>query len=239
MGCALLCGALLGACSDGDEQIIEEQPRPEVPYLNVYSASFDEAGADGTTFRATVESNRTVEVESSAEWCEAELKADTEQNNLEITVYANPDEKGRQATVTVRAAECEPVEIAISQQERKPGPFLTVSTREFTDVPVEGATLKTTLTTNRGGVQVSSDAKWCVVSYNPTLKTDNITLTVAPQRGREPHGDRHRSGRRVRARRNRRHAARTARRRMRTALLRDRTREEPQSYENNRIPVRH
>ena len=164
MGCALLCGALLGACSDGDEQIIEEQPRPEVPYLNVYSASFDEAGADGTTFRATVESNRTVEVESSAEWCEAELKADTEQNNLEITVYANPDEKGRQATVTVRAAECEPVEIAISQQERKPGPFLTVSTREFTDVPVEGATLKTTLTTNRGGVQVSSDAKWCVVS---------------------------------------------------------------------------
>lgn len=89
MGCALLCGALLGACSDGDEQIIEEQPRPEVPYLNVYPASFDEAGADGTTFRATVESNRTVEVESSAEWCEAELKADTEQNNLEITVYAN------------------------------------------------------------------------------------------------------------------------------------------------------
>ncbi len=183
MGCALLCGALLGACSDGDEQIIEEQPRPEVPYLNVYPASFDEAGADGTTFRATVESNRTVEVESSAEWCEAELKADTEQNNLEITVYANPDEKGRQATVTVRAAECEPVEIAISQQERKPGPFLTVSTREFTDVPVEGATLKTTLTTNRGGVQVSSDAKWCVVSYNPTLETDNITLTVAPNEG--------------------------------------------------------
>ena len=24
MGCALLCGALLGACSDGDEQIIEQ-----------------------------------------------------------------------------------------------------------------------------------------------------------------------------------------------------------------------
>ncbi len=180
--CVMLSGILLGACSDGDEHVTDE-PEPETPYLTVAPATFDETDADGAVLRATVASNRAVEVESSAEWCEAVLLPDTERDNLEITVRVNPDEERRQATVTVRAAECRPVEIVVEQRERKPGPFLVVSPAEFAEVPVEGATLTATLATNRSGVQLSCDGKWCAVSYNPTLETDNITLTVAPNDG--------------------------------------------------------
>lgn len=180
----MLSGAVLVACSDGDKQIIDDpEPVPESPYLTVAPASFGEVEADGATLCATVESNRTVRVESSAEWCTAEILPDAAEDNLCVTVGANPDEERRSATVTVRADECSPVEIKIEQQQRKPGPFLTVSETEFTDLPVEGATLTATLTTNRSGVKLSCEQTWCAVSYNPTRETDNITFVIEPNDG--------------------------------------------------------
>jgi len=184
LGCALLSGAIVGACSDSDSQGIDEpEPEPEIPYLTVSPVSFDEVGADGATLRTTVDSNREAEVESSAEWCEAKLLSDSREENLEITVLPNPDRERRTATVTVRAEECLPVEIEIEQCERKPGPFLAVSPVEFAEVPVEGATFTATVTTNRGGVRAVCSEAWCEVSYNPTLETENLTLAVAPNSG--------------------------------------------------------
>jgi len=185
LGCALVTGALAGACSDDDQQITDPVAGPTVdePSLTVKPAAFDEVDADGDVLRATVLSNRTVSLSSSEEWCEAKLLPDAKVNNLELTIFANPDEEPRTASVTVSAEGCEPVEIAIGQQARKPGPFLTVAPAEFAEIPVEGATLTATLTTNRGGVQAASSEKWCEVSYKPTLDKDNLVFAVAPNEG--------------------------------------------------------
>lgn len=185
LGCAILSGAVMGACSEGDEQVDKPlpEPEPETPSLIVSPASFAEVAADGTTLRATVKSNRDVEVASSAEWCSAQLLDDKQTENLEITILPNPEQESRSATVTVSAAECRTVEILIKQQEREEGAFLTVSPDEFELIPVEGATLKATVTTNRSGVKVACDAEWCEVSYNPVVTTENLTLVVAPNSG--------------------------------------------------------
>lgn len=184
-GCALLAGALVGACSDDDQQIVDPAVDPVIdePFLTVKPASFDEVGADGDVLRATVSSNRTVSLKSSAEWCEAELLPDAAADNLELTVLPNPDEERRTATVTVSAEGCEPVEIAIGQQAREPGPFLTVTPAEFAEIPVEGTTLTATVTTNRSGVQVTCSEKWCEVSYKPALDKENLVFAVAANEG--------------------------------------------------------
>ena len=129
--CTLLSGLMSGACSDKDKQIDE---LPEPPYLTVSETTFDNVEVDDITLYTTVTSNRTVQIESSDKWCDAELLADTEKDNLRLTVMANPNEKERTATVTVSAPECDPVAITVTQVARTPEPFLTVSVKEFPEV---------------------------------------------------------------------------------------------------------
>lgn len=129
--CTLLSGLMFGACSDKDKQIDE---LPEPPYLTVSETTFDNVDVDDITLYTTVTSNRTVQIESSEKWCEAELLADTEKDNLRLTLMANPDEKERTATVTVSAPECESATITVTQAARTPEPFLTVSAKEFPEV---------------------------------------------------------------------------------------------------------
>ena len=178
--CTLLAGLMCGACSDDDKQI---EDLPEAPYLTVSETVFGDVGVDDVTLYTTVASSRTVTVRSSDEWCEAELLADTEKDNLRLTVMANPDEKERTATVTVSAPECESVAITVTQAARTPEPFLTVSVTEFPEVGSAGEKLAATVTTNQSGVQVASSEKWCEVSYNPSVSKDNLALTVAANTG--------------------------------------------------------
>lgn len=178
--CTLLAGLMCGACSDDDKQI---EDLPEAPYLTVSETVFGDVGVDDVTLYTTVASSRTVTVRSSDEWCEAELLADTEKENLRLTVMANPDEKERTATVTVSAPECESVAITVTQAARTPEPFLTVSVTEFPEVGSAGEKLAATVTTNQSGVQVASSEKWCEVSYNPSVSKDNLALTVAANTG--------------------------------------------------------
>lgn len=175
---------MLGACSDSGEQVNDRpEPKPQAPYLIVTPTTVDEIGADGKTLYINVASNRDIDADSSVEWCEVKLLSDRDDNNLEITVQPNSDQERRQAIVTVSAADCREVEIAIQQQEREEGAFLIVAPYEFAEIPVEGVTLKATVTTNRGGVKVACDAEWCDVSYNPTTESDNLTLVVEPNMG--------------------------------------------------------
>ena len=80
--CTLLAGLMCGACSDDDKQI---EDLPEAPYLTVSETVFGDVGVDDVTLYTTVASSRTVTVRSSDEWCEAELLADTEKDNLRLT----------------------------------------------------------------------------------------------------------------------------------------------------------
>ena len=178
--CTLLAGLMFGACSDKDKQI---EDLPEAPYLTVAQTEFNDVDVDDITLYTTVTSSRTVTVGSSDEWCEAELLADTEKNNLRLTVMANPDEKERTATVTVSAPECESVAITVTQAARAPEPFLTVSVNEFPEVGSAGDKLTATVTTNQPGVRVASSEKWCEASYNPSAAKNNLALTVAANTG--------------------------------------------------------
>ncbi|WP_418990880.1 CotH kinase family protein [Alistipes sp.] len=178
--CTLLAGLLAGACSDNDKQIDD---LPEPPSLTVSRTTFGHVDVDGTVLYATVASTRTAEVDSSEEWCEAVLLADTEKDNLRLTVLANPEERERTATVTVSAPECDPVTVTVAQAARTPEPYLTLSAGEFPEVTSTGETLSVTITTNQSGVRVESSEKWCEAAYNPTLTKDNLTLTVAANPG--------------------------------------------------------
>ena len=62
-------------------------------------------------------------------------------------------------------------------------PILTITPDSFDEIDVDGAVLHATVATNSRGVRVSCDETWCKVGYNPTLKADNLTLTVSPNSG--------------------------------------------------------
>ena len=111
----LLSGLLFGACSD-DTQTGGTPTQP--PYLTVTKTAFTDVDADDTVLYTTVASSRTVKAESSDVWCEAEILDDTEEDNLRLTVRANPDEKQRTATITVSAPKCKSVAITVTQTAR-------------------------------------------------------------------------------------------------------------------------
>lgn len=213
--CTLLAGLMCGACSDDDKQI---EDLPEAPYLTVSETVFGDVGVDDVTLYTTVASSRTVTVRSSDEWCEAELLADTEKENLRLTVMANPDEKERTATVTVSAPECESVAITVTQAARTPEPFLTVSVTEFPEVGSAGEKLAATVTTNQSGVRsrrAKNGARFLQPLVSKTPRAD-----CRRQHRRAAHGDGYgeRSGMRTEA--DRRHAAQKTRYGLRPADLR-------------------
>lgn len=183
-GALLLSGLTLGSCSEEDPRI-DLPEEPETPVLSVSRTEFAAVEADGATLRTTVTSNRSVTATSSEEWCEARYDAEAEGTNLELHVRPNTEEAERTATVTLRAPECTDVEITVTQQGRKPGPFLVVDPAEFPQIEAEGTNLAATVTTNRSGVRVASDAAWCEVSYNPTAESENLRIRITPNTGAE------------------------------------------------------
>ena len=96
------------------------EPEPEKPELRIDAQPL-EVGTKGKSFILDLYCNRTVTVESSADWCSYSLMHDASINpsgSLKITVAENKTPEVRTAQVSVSAPECESVVIEVTQDHR-------------------------------------------------------------------------------------------------------------------------
>ena len=96
------------------------EPEPEKPELRIDAQPL-EVGTKGKSFILDLYCNRTVTVESSADWCSYSLMHDASINpsgSLKITVAENKTAEVRTAQVSVSAPECESVVIEVTQDHR-------------------------------------------------------------------------------------------------------------------------
>ena len=115
LGALALASSLACACSP---ETIEE-PKHEDPLIIEVSRTEVPLTCDGGIVYVTVSAPAEVSAVSDAEWCEAEILADREQNNLRLTVEPAQEEEAREAVVTLSSEGCDDVTVTVSQEGRE------------------------------------------------------------------------------------------------------------------------
>lgn len=115
LGTLALASSLACACSP---ETIEE-PKQEDPLIIEVSRTEVPLTCDGGIVYVTVSAPAEVSAVSDAEWCEAEILADREQNNLRLTVEPAQEEEAREAVVTLSSEGCDDVTVTVSQEGRE------------------------------------------------------------------------------------------------------------------------
>ena len=170
-----LCLFVLGACASGKEDIPDPQPQPEADRVSQNPSTLALEAGKGTA-TISFQTNRSWNATSSESWCSVSpTNGNAGAATLTITYAANPDEKERTATISIKAGTASAT--IIVKQAAKEADNITLSTSTY-EIATDGASITLNFTTNVSWT-ASSDQDWCKLSETEGEKgTQNLSVAV-------------------------------------------------------------